>query len=56
LAIDLISTEKLGLPGKTCVGAYVFNPETEKVEVFRAKFVILGQWRRKQSLLVYHQP
>jgi L-aspartate oxidase len=56
LAIDLISTEKLGLPGKTCVGAYVFNPETEKVEVFRAKFVILASGGASKAYLYTTNP
>lgn len=56
LAIDLISTEKLGLPGKTCVGAYVFNPETDKVEVFRAKFVILASGGASKAYLYTTNP
>ncbi len=41
-AIDLITTRKLGLPGNRCLGAYVLNRHTGRVEVFAARFVILA--------------
>lgn len=42
-AIDLITTEKLGLKGENrCIGAYVYNRSTDKVEVIRARFVALA--------------
>lgn len=42
IAIDLITTRKLGLAENRCVGAYILNCETGHVEVFRAKCVILA--------------
>lgn len=42
IAIDLITTRKLGHSENRCVGAYIFNCETGHVEVFRAKCVILA--------------
>ncbi|NQZ09175.1 MAG: L-aspartate oxidase [Algicola sp.] len=41
-AIDLITAKKLGMDENQCIGAYVWNRETEKVEVMRAKFVTLA--------------
>ena len=42
IAIDLITTRKLGLAENRCVGAYIFNCDSGHVEVFRAKCVILA--------------
>jgi L-aspartate oxidase len=42
IAIDLITSEKLIGQDNICVGAYVLNRHTRKVEVFKAKFVILA--------------
>jgi L-aspartate oxidase len=42
VAIDLITTARLGRPDNRCIGAYVFNRETDDVEVFEAPFVILA--------------
>ncbi len=41
-AVDLITTQKMGLPQRRVVGAYAFNSSTHKVEVFRAKIVVLA--------------
>lgn len=42
-AIDLITSNKIGLPGtKRVVGAYVWNREQEQVETYRAKAVVLA--------------
>ena len=43
-AVDLITSHKLGLigPQNRCLGAYAFNRKTNKVEVFKAKFVVLA--------------
>ncbi len=42
IAIDLITTGKLqGTPNR-CIGAYVLNRQTGRVEVFRARFVVLA--------------
>ncbi|GLS82507.1 L-aspartate oxidase [Paraferrimonas haliotis] len=41
-AIDLITTNKLGLPGNRVMGAYVWNRETEQVEVIASKFISLA--------------
>ncbi len=41
-AVDLITAEKLGLSGKHCYGAYVWNRQSEQVEVIAARFVALA--------------
>ena len=41
-AVDLVTGKKLGLIDNRCHGAYVYNQKTRKVEVFRAKFVVLA--------------
>jgi L-aspartate oxidase len=42
VAIDLITTAKLGASANQCVGAYVYNQSTDHVEVFEAPCVILA--------------
>ena len=43
LAIDLITSEKLGLPGANrCLGAYVFNKEENRVLTFAAPVTLLA--------------
>ncbi len=42
MAVDLITRRKLDAKGHGCVGAYVLNCETEHVDVFKARFVILA--------------
>jgi L-aspartate oxidase len=41
-AIDLITDEKLGQKGQHCHGLYVWNLQTEQVEIIAAKFVALA--------------
>ncbi|HAT42876.1 MAG TPA: L-aspartate oxidase [Rheinheimera sp.] len=41
-AIDLITAEKLGLSDQRCYGAYVWNRQSEQVEVIGARFVALA--------------
>ena len=42
VAVDLITRDKIGLPGKDCVGAYALNLESQQVELFRARYVVLA--------------
>lgn len=42
LAFELIPSSKLGLPGNRCVGAYVFDRNTRRVHVIRARAVVLA--------------
>ena len=42
IAVDLITGSKLGWNNKRCLGAYILNRDTNKVEVFSAKIVILA--------------
>lgn len=44
IAVDLITTEKLGNEDtpNTCVGAYILNKKSDRVETFKARFVVLA--------------
>ncbi|WP_028303303.1 L-aspartate oxidase [Oceanospirillum maris] len=42
MAVDLITRRKLDTHGHGCVGAYALNGESEHVDVFKARFVILA--------------
>jgi len=42
IAVDLITTRKLGQQDNLCVGAYIYNIDSGQVEVFRAKNVVLA--------------
>jgi L-aspartate oxidase len=42
IAVDLITSRKLGLPGHRCTGAYILNRQTGRVETFLARFVVLA--------------
>ena len=41
-AVDLITGKKAGQPNNRCVGAYVYDQSSDKVHVFRAKFIVLA--------------
>lgn len=57
VAVDLITAQKQGLAGENHVlGAYVFNTETEQVEVFRARFVALATGGASKSYLYTTNP
>jgi len=42
VAIDLITSSKLGLPGQRCLGAYVLDRERDTVDTFAARFSVLA--------------
>jgi len=42
VAIDLITANKLGLPGSRCLGAYVLDRERDTVDTFAARFTVLA--------------
>jgi len=42
IAVDLITTQKLGLEGNRCLGAYLLNRNSDQIEVFRANNVVLA--------------
>ncbi|MBQ74070.1 MAG: L-aspartate oxidase [Gammaproteobacteria bacterium] len=42
VAVDLITEDKIGHKGNSCLGAYALNRETGKVELFRSQFVVLA--------------
>lgn len=56
VAVDLITGDRLGLTDNSCVGAYVYNPETQLVESFRARFVILASGGASKAYLYTTNP
>lgn len=42
VGVDLITADRLGHSGTHCVGAYVLDLDTEEVELFRARHVVLA--------------
>ncbi|MCF7982443.1 MAG: L-aspartate oxidase [Pseudomonadales bacterium] len=55
-AIDLITREKLGIKGRGCFGAYVLNCDTEHVELFRARFVVIASGGASKVYLYTSNP
>ncbi len=56
VAVDLITTAKLGLSGNRCVGAYVLNEVSGQVMVYRARFVILATGGASKAYLYSSNP
>ena len=56
VAVDLITTAKLGQPGNRCVGAYVLNEVSGQVMVYRARFVILATGGASKAYLYTSNP
>lgn len=56
VAVDLITSQKLGLHGKRVFGAYVLNNETREVEVHEAKFVLLATGGASKAYLYTSNP
>jgi L-aspartate oxidase len=44
ISVDLITTDKQGLANATnsCIGAYILNKQTNRIETFQARFVVLA--------------
>ncbi len=42
VGVDLITADTVGLQGNRCLGAYVLNLNTDQVELFRARHVVLA--------------
>lgn len=42
IAVDLITSHKLGATPNRCVGAYILDCDTNEVQVFRARYVVLA--------------
>lgn len=56
IAVDLITSRKLGLPGNRCLGAYVLNQRTGQVEALSARFVVLASGGASQVYLYSSNP
>ncbi len=56
VAVDLITHKKLFLPGNRCVGAYVLNRQTNRVELFRARFIVIATGGASKAYLYTSNP
>jgi len=56
VAIDLITHKKLSLPGNRCIGAYVLNQNDNRVELFRARFVVIATGGASKAYLYTSNP
>ena len=56
VAVDLINAHNIGRKGNQCLGAYVLNLETQQVELFRAKHVILASGGASKVYLYTSNP
>jgi L-aspartate oxidase len=56
IAVDVITTRKLGLADNRCIGLYALNRETGEVEVFQAKFVVLASGGASRVYLYSSNP
>jgi L-aspartate oxidase len=56
IAVDLITSTKLNLPGNRCLGAYVLDREANEVNTFRAPFVVLATGGAGKAYLYTSNP
>ncbi len=56
IAVDLITGHKLGLDHNRCIGAYVLNKKTGKVDTFQARFVVLASGGASKVYLYTSNP
>jgi L-aspartate oxidase len=56
IVIDLITGKKLGLSSSRCFGAYVLNRNTNKIDILRARFVILATGGAGKAYLYTSNP
>ncbi len=56
VAVDLITSQKLGIRGKRAYGAYVLNNQTGQVEVHEAKFVVMATGGASKAYLYTSNP
>ena len=51
LAIDLVTTDKLNLPGRQCVGAYFLDLKKDRTRVFRSHTTVLASGGASKAYL-----
>src|SRR5690606_27788705 len=56
VAIDLLSSAKLGRGGKRCLGAYVLHEETGRISTFAARFTVLATGGASKAYLYTSNP
>ena len=55
-AVDLVTQPATGTSGRTCVGVYVLNQNSSKVEVIRSRFVTLATGGASKAYLYTSNP
>jgi L-aspartate oxidase len=56
IAVDLLTREKLGLPGQACTGAYIMDSRTNRVKLIRSRFVVLATGGASKAYLYTTNP
>lgn len=56
VAVDLITSGKLGLPDGRCLGAYILNRSTGHVETYAARFTVLATGGASKAYLYTSNP
>ncbi|PIE43615.1 MAG: L-aspartate oxidase [Gammaproteobacteria bacterium] len=56
VAIDLVTSKKLSLPGNRCLGAYILNRSNSHVELVKARFVVLATGGASKAYLYTSNP
>lgn len=56
MAVELITSRKLGLPGRRCLGAYVLDVESGRVDSFAARHVVLATGGASKAYLYTSNP
>jgi L-aspartate oxidase len=56
VAIDLITTRKLGLSDNRCIGAYVLNEISGEITAYRSRFVVLATGGASKTYLYTSNP
>ncbi|MEZ5492225.1 MAG: L-aspartate oxidase [Gammaproteobacteria bacterium] len=56
IAVDLLTREKLGLPGQACIGAYIMDSTSNRVQLVRSRFVVLATGGASKAYLYTTNP
>lgn len=56
IAVDLITTKKIGLDGNQCIGAYVLDRQKDAVKAIRARSVVLATGGASKAYLYTSNP
>jgi len=56
IAVDLLTRKKLGLPGQACIGAYIMDSKTNRIQLVRSRFVVLATGGASKAYLYTTNP